>query len=378
MFEYRCTEKGFYYFDPILRKEVFVDNTLLFLIGYARVFGDTVVSDKLYIPHFILDSEGKRIALTNLPLLLKIREYLANIAPVQSTDNGDLFELYGLPQALEQIGFYNFCQSGNKTNAKLNRVPHVPLFTKRSQDFIRIKEILTQKEYWAIKEEYQNPDEANPLVSSGDYPLYTVFNPEYKGNQAEFLDLYKSFGSLNYITNSLYPDPLKPVQVNNDLCSWFIWDSLAFTQLYQFSAGVLYGLSQLGWALMPYTNRPSEYYTYFKYYQLIDEAYFWFQNTPFDKVGENAIYNIDPSLFRIDTYQPFTVGRILSSSVDQEYLYNENTQLYSVDNGVTWMTLFEFHDWAIEHDNAYPVTSSIELWLGEESTIYPLSDWTWE
>ena len=32
MYEFRCTENGIYYFDPVIRGERFASNTLLFLI----------------------------------------------------------------------------------------------------------------------------------------------------------------------------------------------------------------------------------------------------------------------------------------------------------------------------------------------------------
>lgn len=374
MLEFRCTEEGFVYYDPILHSYITAPNTLLFLIGYARVFGDTKVSDKLFIPHSILDSEGKLVALPNLTFFTHVREYLNTISKVECLDTGDLFELYGLTQALEQIGFFTYYSSSTPYNAHLNRVPHVPLFTKRSQDYKRIYDILTIKTYWNTDEENQTPDAGKAEIE----PLYTIYNMEYKGNRGEFLDLYKSFGSSNYINNILYPTEPKPVDEYADYCSWFVWDSLAFTQLYQFSLGVLYGMSLLGWGFTPYMMRPKEYSPDFKYLQYIDEAFFWFQNTPLELTGRNELINVSANLFRIDTYPSTTSGRILSSSVDQDYLVNSFTGLFSVDNGSTWMNREEFEQWASEHDGALPVTDyTTSLYRGSQSLSLPLSDWEW-
>ena len=149
---------------------------------------------------------------------------------------------------------------------------------------------ISQERYWS---EEQSP-------SKGIDEKYSIYNTQYKGNRGEFLDLYHSFGSM-YFMDTLYPSELKPVSEYPDMCSWFIWDSLSFTSLYQFSLGVLYGMSQLGWGLSPFLMRPKEYNPYFKYYQLVDEAFFWYQNTPVELTGRNELYSIDPNIFRIDT-----------------------------------------------------------------------------
>ena len=133
MYEFRCVPEGIFYYDPVLRTDMFAPNTLLFLIGYSRVFGDIHVSDKLYLPHVILDANGNTVALPNYTFSLSARAYLTQFSSVEVLDTGDLFELYGLPLVLEQIGFFNFYKSTNGYNTHLNRVPHVPLFTKRSQ-----------------------------------------------------------------------------------------------------------------------------------------------------------------------------------------------------------------------------------------------------
>lgn len=371
MLEYRCTSNGIWFYDPILGTDIFASNTLLFLIGYARVFGDIKVSDKLFIPNSILASDGKPVALTNRAFLLSAREYLTNLSKVEVTDTGDLFELYGLPTVLEGLGYLNYYKCSTPYQANLDRVPHVPLLTKRSQDYKRIKDILTIKKYWNLK------DEQDQEPKDGLNELYSVYNTHYKGNQAESIDLYKSFGSYNYLHNELYPNELKPVGKYKDYCSWFIWDSLAFTQLYQFSLGVLYGMSHLGWGLVPYTMRPTEYNPYFKYVKLVDEAFFWFQNTPYDLTGFNDLLNIDAQLFRIDTYPTTSSNRILSSTVDQDYLYDSSNDRYSIDNGNTWITREEFGQWASENGGALPVTSYTQLWQGEQPFTEPLSDWEW-
>ena len=87
-------------------------------------------------------------------------------------------------------------------------------------------------------------------------------------------------------------------------------------------------MSQLGWGTVPYSMRPTEYNPYFKYITLVDEAFFWFQNTPFDLIGSNELLNVDPTLFRIDTYSPVSSKRALSSSIDQSYQYNPLTNKY--------------------------------------------------
>ena len=388
MFEFRCTDEGLLYYDPILRKQSFASNTLLFLIGYARAFGDTQVSDKLFIPHYIVDSESNLIALPNQSFFLNVRQYLNTLDSVESLDTGDMFNLYGLTLVLEQIGFYNSYKSTTPYNAKLNRVPHVPLFTKRSQDYKRIRDILTIKDYWntedkwktnEAKEKYYQKPTAG-CTGPDEYPLYTIFNTTYKGNQGDALDLYKSFGSDNFLKEWLYPTEGKPVSEYNDYCSWFIWDSLAFTQLYQFSLGVLYGMSNSGWATLPFTMRPSEYCNYYKYIQMVDEAFFWFQNTPFDKVGTNELFNLNAYLFRTDTYPVIRENRVLSSSIDQNYLYDPATNKYSLDNGETWITLEEIQEWAFLNNQALPVngySSSIPLYRGNELLELPLSDEQW-
>ena len=391
MYEFRCTENGFYYYDPIIREERFASNTLLFLLGYCRTFGDIYVSDKLFIPSTILDPDGKPQELVNFDFQFAARSYLTNLAKVDTLDIGDRFELYGLTLALEKIGFMNYYKSSNSNYSSLNRVPHIPLFTKRSQDYKRIYDILTQKEYWGDGD----PSKGNPDISKQEktnnrikqeelYPKYSVFNTSYKGEMAEALDLYNSFGSLNYI-NKLYPLDLKPIQEYDDMCSWFVWDSLSFTTLYQFSLGALYGMSQLGYGSLPFNARPTLYAPGFKYLQYIDEAFFWFQNTPLDLVGLNDLFYLDTRIFRIDTYTEdedtvYETNRILSSSVDQNYIYDTMEDCYSVDGGDTWMTLQEFSHWASEHDGAYPVTddtSSIPLYRGSLGLSLPLSDWEW-
>ena len=388
MFEFRCTEDGFYYYDPIIREERFASNTLLFLLGYCRTFGDIYVSDKLFIPNTVLNPDGIPVELVNFDFQFAARSYLSSLARVDSTDIGDKFELYGLTLALEKIGFFSFYQSSNSSYSKLNRVPHIPLFTKRSQDYKRIYDILTENEYWGEGD----PIKGNPDVSKYDkntnnrikqeelYPKYSVYNTEYKGNRAESLELYDSFGSINYMER-MYPTELKPVQKYDDMCSWLVWDSLSFTTLYQFSLGALYGMSQLGYGALPYNARPTLYAKGFKYLQYIDEAFFWFQNTPLDLLGSNELFYIDARLFRIDTYEEeqeqVSTGRVLSPSVDQEYLYDSVSNTYSLDNGSTWISLSEFSQWAQEHDGAYPVTDNIMLYLGSTGTQYPMTDWEW-
>lgn len=390
MLEYRCTSDGFWFYDPVLGTDIFASNTLLFLLGYSRVFGDIKVSDKLFIPHYITNSDGIPIALTNRDFLLSARSYLTDLATVETTDAGDLFELNGLSLVLEGIGYLNYYKSSSSFKKELDRVPHVPLFTKRSQDYKRIKDILTTKTYWNTEDKWDNEEEKEeyyqkPKAGLGDKennidPYYTVYNMDYKGDRAEALDLYKSFGSLNYILNTLYPNVEKPVKKYADYCSWFIWDSLAFTQLYQFSLGVLYGMSQLGWGIVPYSMRPTEYNPYFKYITLVDEAFFWFQNTPFDLIGSNELLNIDPALFRIDTYPVISSRRVLSSSIDQSYQYDPVTNKYSVDGGNTWITLEELEQWALDNNGALPVngyTNALPLYRGSSVLNIPLSDGVW-
>lgn len=373
MYEFRCTENGIYYFDPVIRGERFASNTLLFLIGYVRTFGDNYVSDKLFIPHTIIDPDGKPVALANYDFLLSARSYLTTLDKVETNDVGDIFELYGLTLVLEQIGFLNYYSSTNSNFSSYNRVPHIPLFTKRSQDYTRVYNILTRKEYWG---ESRNPEKGRAGYSQ--QPLYSLYNKEYHNNRAEYLDLYNSFGSIGYMTNVLYPTELKGVVEYNDMCSWFIWDSLSFTTLYQFSLGALYGMSQLGYGMLPYTNRPTYYAKDFKYLTYIDEAFFWFQNTPFNLMGTNNLFNVDAQLFRIDTYDNKITNRILSSSVDQNYINDLNTNTYSVNDGYSWMSLNDFSKWAREHDNAYPVTDyTTLLYRGDIELNLPLSDWEW-
>lgn len=386
MYEFRCTENGIYYYDPILRGERFASNTLLFLIGYARAFGDNFVSDKLFLPNCVLDSDGVLVALTNLDFQRSARTYLTNLDKVEITDVGDVFDLYGLTLVLEQIGFLNYYQSTNTSFSNLNRVPHIPLFTHRSQDYTRIYNILTRKEYWGEG----SPDKGNPnlleIKQSSDsvYPLYSVYNREYHGDRAESLELYDSFGSLEYM-DTMYSSLIKPVNQYDDMCSWFVWDSLSFTSLYHFSLGALYGMSQLGYGVLPYTSRPTVYAKGFKYLQYIDEAFFWFQNTPLDLIFPNDVFYVDAQLFRINTYSDgsdsgslYDTNRILSSSVDQDYLYNSAEDLYSVDGGDSWITLQEFSQWAYEHNGAYPVTDYTSgLYRNSTLVELPLSDWEW-
>lgn len=294
MYEFRCNINGFVYYDPVVCSEQVVDNTLLFLLGYARVMGDITVSDKLLIPHYIFDSEGHKVLLPNREFYLNAREYLNTLSRIEVLDNGDLFELYGLTEVLESIGFYTKYVAGSDLNKKYNRVPHLPLFTKRSQDYKRIKDILTRKEFW-------NTDE-NPMPSAGLEEKYTIYNENYKGDRGEYLDLYRSFGSLDYL-KTIYPDRENlPVNDYPDYCSWFIWDSLNLTSLYQISCGVLYGMMQLGWGMLPYIERPKKYFPYFPYIQLVDEAHFWFINTPKGLQGTNKLMNVDSSIFYYDTY----------------------------------------------------------------------------
>lgn len=388
MFEYRSTDQGLYFYDPVLRRECYAPNTLLFLIGYARVFGDYVVSDKLFIPHSVLDSEGNPVSLPNYSFFLQARKFLNTLDTVESTETGDLFDLYGLNNVLEQLGFYNHYISTTPYNASLNRVPHVPLFTNRSQDYIRVHNILTEKDYWNTEDKWRTEEDKDKYyqkpragcVGPYEYPLYTIFNQNYKGNQGEFLDLYKSFGSETYLNKVLYPTEDKPVDTYNDYCSWFIWDSLAFTQLYQFSLGVLYGMSQFGWGTMPFTMRPYEYTQSYKYIQMADEAFFWFQNVPLDKVGENELFNLNTYLFRKQTYTEILRGKVLSSSIDQEYLYDVITELYSIDNGSNWITLQELQEWALLNNNALPVngySTSIPLYRGSSLLNIPMSEEQW-
>ena len=293
MYEYRCSEYGMIYYDPVVCAEQKVTNTLLFLIGYARVFGDTKVSDKLYIPHAIFDSEGNLIALPNRTFHLNARNYLNSLSRVEVLDNGDLFELYGLTEILESIGFYNDYVSSSEYNKNHNRVPHVPMFTHRSQDYKRISDILTQEVYWN-KEEHPSP-------SDGLQEKYGIYNTSYLGYRGESIDPYISFGSREYM-DTLYPNPDNlPVNEYKDYCSKFIWDSLAFTSLYQFSSGVLYGMSQVGWGMLPYMQRPKYYAPYFRYIKYIDEAHFWFINTPLALRGYNQLINIDSAMFYYNT-----------------------------------------------------------------------------
>ena len=220
MLEYRCTQDGFYYYDTVVREERFAPNTLLFLLGYARTFGDIYVSDKLFLPNTLIDPTGSLLHLTNFDFQNAARAYLSHLDKVEVLDTGDRFELYGLPLVLEQIGFFNYYQ-GTTSTSIFTRVPHIPLFTKRSQDYKRIYDILTQSVYWGEGSPSKgNPDLTQSKITSRikqetTYPKYTVYNTSYQGNRAEALELYSSFGSLNYLSY-LYPDELKRVSIHGN------------------------------------------------------------------------------------------------------------------------------------------------------------------
>ena len=345
MYEFRASLDGLVYYDPVQRKRKSVPNTILFLMGYSAVFGDDVVSDHLFLRNSVLDSDGRLVALTNQDFLNSAYSYLTDFDVVESRETGFTFPLYGLTLVLSPIGLKYFYKSTSTYVSYLDRVPHVPLITKRSQDYRRVYEILTQKKY-------------NPLG----------------GDSAEALDLYHSFGSLDAL-KVLYEGTDIGIKEYPDYCSWFVWSSLSLTSLYQFSLGVLYGMSVLGYGLLPFQMRPTRYAQDFKYLTLVDEAYFWFVNTPLEVVGKNDLLNMMPNLYR--TTREVSSLRLLSSTLDQSILEDIRNHTYSVDRGVTWITKNELHVWAIEHGDALPVTGYASLYQGNASINLPLSDWEW-
>lgn len=363
MYEFRASLDGLVYYDPVQRKRKSVPNTILFLMGYSAVFGDDVVSDHLFLRNSVLDSDGRLVALTNQDFLSSAYSYLTDFDVVESRETGFTFPLYGLTLVLSPVGLKYFYKSTSTYVSYLDRVPHVPLITKRSQDYRRVYEILTQKKYWS--------DDPDP--DKGAKALYSVFNP-LGGDSAEALDLYHSFGSLDAL-KVLYEGTGIGIKEYPDYCSWFVWSSLSLTSLYQFSLGVLYGMSVLGYGLLPFQMRPTRYAQDFKYLTLVDEAYFWFVNTPLEVVGKNDLLNMMPNLYR--TTREVSSLRLLSSTLDQSILEDTRNHTYSVDRGVTWITKNELHVWAIEHGDALPVTGYASLYQGNTSINLPLSDWEW-
>lgn len=362
MYEFRCTKEGFYYYDPIQRREKFIDNTLIFLVGYSSVFGDNRVSDKLVLLESILSSEGSVVLLTNRSFIKRAESYLIELDRVEQLLSSKVFDLYGLTQVLESIGFYTYYKSSSPYNASLNRVPHVPLFTTRSQDYNRIRLILTDSRYWS--------EEATP--EKGVNELYSIFNRDYKGNRAEALDLYGTFGSLS-VMNSLYPEEVT-VENTKDLSTYFIWKSLAFSTLYQFSLGVLYGLTTLGYGIAPFLMPPKDYLLGFKFQTLVEEAYFWFINTPEECLVDNSLFTVDRSVFVSDRE---TVETLLVLTPENSIIvyYNRLSEEFSIDDQETWISREEFNSWLLENE-ALPVTGYTDLYRGSSRFREPLSNWS--
>lgn len=325
MSQFICKKDGFIYYDPILSTWVSIDNNLLFIIGYSRSLCDSRPSNRLTIPSFFVRNSVP-IRYVEDDVRRKIKEYLSMYYSLNHSDSGYYIETFGLSNVLDSIGLVHFYE----TNTKSYR-PHVPLFLKRSCDYNLISLILNNKEYYS--------DIETPY--DGLNCKYTVINKNNSGYK--YIDPYKSFGSETFIKYVLYNDTsiLKNIESQS---SYFIWNLFAFDQLYHFSLGVLYGLVQLGYGILPFTSKPSSFLpSDTENIYLYDEAHFWFHNADISEDCVNGIFELDRQQYKYDTF-PITGLRIgVTNHVGNGSLhlcskyvwgYNLNTKCTDIDIGV--------------------------------------------
>lgn len=287
MIQFTCKKDGLIYYDPILSTWSTVDNNMLFIVGYSRALCDSRPSNRMTIPSFFV-RDSIPIHYVEDDVRRKIKEYLSKYYSINHTESGYYIEIYGLSNVLDSIGLVHYYKD-YKSGDVLYR-PHVPLFTKRSCDYNKILTILNDYTYYS---ELETPYD-------GINSKYTVVNKN--SNRYKYIDLYKSFGSTVFMNHVLYNND-NIIEGADTYSSYFVWNSLAFEQLYHFSIGVLYGLVQLGYGILPFVSKPSTFLpSDLENICLYDEAHFWFQNAVIDNECKNDIFNIDRSYYLYDTF----------------------------------------------------------------------------
>lgn len=287
MIQFTCKKEGLIYYDPILSTWSTIDNNMLFIIGYSRALCDSRPSNRITIPSFFV-RDSIPVHYVEDDVRRKIKEYLSKYHSLNYTDSGYYIEIYGLSNVLDSIGLVHYYKD-YKSGDVLYK-PHVPLFTKRSCDYNKIITILNDYTYYSKSE----------TPYDGINNKYTVVNKN--SNRYKYIDLYKSFGSEVFMNHVLYNND-NVIEYADTYSSYFIWNSLAFEQLYHFSLGVLYGLVQLGHGLLPFVSKPSTFLpSDLENICLYDEAHFWFQNAIIDNECKNDIFNPDRSYYIYDTF----------------------------------------------------------------------------
>lgn len=277
MLQYKCDTTGLVYYDVLLDAEVRVNNTLLFILGYSRGLAIPKVSDQLHIPSYCL-REGVPVYYAEDAVRRRILAYLATHYRVVQTDTGYHIPLYGLSLLLGTLGAV-------LPSTVARRRQRVPLFQRSEVERLYLQQISTLAPYNTGQHPWDAAEER-----------YTI----YPNSAHQPLDLYHSFGSWYYQTQVLYATTAD-IQRAPNYSAYYVWNSLAFEQLYHYSLGVLYALTQLGHGLLAWSAAPHTYLDGIDTL-LYEDAYFWWQNAAPYVQSENGIYDPDPQLLRRDTY----------------------------------------------------------------------------
>lgn len=328
MIQFTCKKDGLIYYDPILSTWSTVDNNMLFIVGYSRALCDSRPSNRMTIPSFFV-RDSIPIHYVEDDVRRKIKEYLSKYYSINHTESGYYIESYGLSNVLDSIGLVHYYKD-YKSGDVLYR-PHVPLFTKRSCDYNKILTILNDYTYYS---ELETPYD-------GINSKYTVVNKN--SNRYKYIDLYKSFGSTVFMNHVLYNND-NIIEGADTYSSYFIWNSLAFEQLYHFSIGVLYGLVQLGYGILPFVSKPSTFLpSDLENICLYDEAHFWFQNAVIDNECKNDIFNIDRIYYLYDTFPGSGLRIGVTNSVKSGSLNLFSKYVWGYNLNTTYSNVSDIH-----------------------------------
>lgn len=225
MATYWSDEKGLTYYDYLLSRYNYAPTTLMFLIGFQRVFGDTGLSDMLTVPEFLI-TEGKIKSLTSEGSYSSIQKYLASIEEVFLEDTQMVFDIYALRELFATMQFY------------FEEDCVVPYILLNSNNTKRIYEDFTLYPPERPKEPVREED-----MSDNEWKtLYQTYLEEYNTWDVENEKWLEAYNSLNHKLR------------------------------YQFALGVLYGCVQIGYDWVPFYSGTDTTWYHGSYPKLIQSA----------------------------------------------------------------------------------------------------------
>lgn len=224
------------YYDYLLGRYNSVDLNMLFLIGYSAGLRHSHVSDHIWIPDTMLDSEGNEMIIDK-SMFRKAHQYLDDKWRIDLIPDGLVFDIWALRFILDDLGF---------SSGKAGRIP----MFMRSSDFdpVDLKDIVSF-----------TPPERLPDETDSEYALRT---------ERAYVEWVAMQGNVNY------------------------------TARYQLAEGLLYGLSNSGYGTLPWTRTDAGWFQgEERFRDVIQSAIDTLRNPVYrgheEKQGHNLFYNWD-------------------------------------------------------------------------------------